>query len=619
MTIESLRHYWHSLGRAGVISIPGFLLVSLLVTVRAVLTQVGSGTPLLAQTVLAPVSPDAARVVASTAVTIVTCGLIMLVAARTVLRQRPVKPWVTVCVYAAVVIGMSSMRAFVNQRTVFDGVEFVARIALGLLWIALISNALDARSEQLEALAQLTDRRRRLELLRTQSEHALADLRHRLNTLVEMQVTPAIRSTIAELRKLRESVAKGKDSSARLPALARQIREFGDNTVRELSHQLDQTSNETFDPDPRDFADATQIDFADTDKHFADADKLRRFWSLMSDATSVRPFSPIPTSATLLLTVLPTLIVGLGGSRGAAVGLLGCASVYACLKFADFFVAARLREWGGWLRLGGCLAVYLVTSVIAYFTQSLILDPALPVRFIVVVMLGLVFVGGVWSIAAAVSEQRRKVRLDLAAAVTAVDWQATATNHRLQTIRQAASRLLHGEIQGRLAAVAMRLDFATAPTNAPAASAAIDQSLDALDSVLDSLTQVAEASPEPTDVSVALNAVAASWNNAMVVTFHYDDDVVRDINEHSLAAAVVEVVREATVNAARHGSARHVDVTITSGANSIRVTAVDDGFGLTGTTDGLGLGSLARLGATWELTPHEPAGTRLTVELPAIR
>jgi len=608
-----LRSYWHSLGRAGVISVPGFLLFSLLIAVRALLTQLGDGTPLLGQTVLAPTSPDVARVVAATLATIAGCGLVMLIADRTVLRRRPVDPWVTFCVYAAIVIVMSSMRALGNQRPVFDGAEFVARIALGMLWIIIISIALDARSEQLEALAQLKARRQRLESLRVRSERALVDLRRRLSALVEDEVTPAVRSTIADLARLRERVLGGQDVSSQLPVLAQHVREFGDNTVRELSHQLDQPTHENFDDRPLVAGAAV-----DTIDDVAVADKPSRFRSLVRDTTLIQPLSPFLTSVTLLLTSLPTLIVAFGSVRGSALSFVGCASAYVCLKVADYVVTPRLRARDSGLRLAVVLGVYVATGVVVYASHWLLLEPALPPRFLAVFIFGLVVVGGAWSVAGAISEQRRRVRLDLAAAVAAVDWQTTATNNRLHAIRQAAARLLHGDIQSRLAAVAMRLNFATEQSNAAAINDAIDDSLTALDSVLESLERVADAAPEPTDVVAALNAIAASWNNAMTVTFTIDADVVRKVEQSSLAAAVVDIAREATVNAARHGSARHVDVTITADPNSVRLVAIDDGSGPDSTlSSGLGLGSLARLGATWELTPRYPAGTRLTVDLPA--
>lgn len=622
MTRESLRthallrSYWHSLGRAGVVSVPGFLLFALLIAVRALLTQLGDGTPLLGQTVLAPTSPGVARVVAATLATIAGCGLVMLIADRTVLRRRPVDPWVTFCVYAAIVIVMSSMRALGNQRPVFDGAEFVARIALGMLWIIIISIALDARSEQLAALAQLKARRQRLESLRVRSERALVDLRRRLGALVEDQVTPAVRSTIADLARLRDRVRSGHDVSSQLPLLAQHIREFGDNTVRDLSHQLDQPTHESFDDRP--LVAGAAVDAIDAIDDVAVADKPSRFRSLVRDTTLIQPLSPFLTSVTLLLTSLPTLIVAFGSVRGSALSFVGCASAYVCLKIADYVVTPRLRARGSGLRLAVVLGVYVATGVVVYASHWLLLEPALPLRFLAVFIFGLVVVGGAWAVAGAISEQRRRVRLDLAAAVAAVDWQTTATNNRLHAIRQATARLLHGDIQSRLAAVAMRLNFAVEQSNSAALNGAINDSLTALDSVLESLERVADAAPEPTDVVAALKAIAASWNNAMTVTFTIDADVVRKVEQSSLAAAVVDIAREATVNAARHGSARHVDVTITAELDSVRLVAIDDGSGPDSIlSSGLGLGSLARLGATWELTPHDPTGTRLTVDLPA--
>lgn len=614
MNPESLARYWHSLGRARVVSVPGFLFVAVLLTFRGVVTGMSNNSNFVPQLAVAPASPDGARLAMATACAIAVGGMVLLIARHTVLRSRPVGPWVTLVIYVVFVIAMSSMAAYINQRSVLDIGEFLSRIVTGLLWVLVVSIVLDARDEQNEALFRLVNRRLRLERLQAEGEQTLADLSRRLHELVDRQIAPEVRSTISNLRQLQRPINSSGDLPTKsVPALAHQIRELGEHTVRELSHRLDEPTTETLMPAANDTP-----ELVNSPKH---ADKLTRtkFRRLWVSATAARPFDALIVSISLTVTALPSLIGGLG-ARGWIGALIFVVCSYGCLHLADIFVTPHLGAMAVWRRVVVCLAVYVLTVGVSYTAESVLMNIAIPWRFAVAMLFGLILISIGWSLAAAVSAQRRRVLLDLAATVSAIEWETTQIENSVVAIRHAAARMLHGGIQGRLAAVALRLNMAAETSGTSGVNEAIDESVDVLVSVLDSLAAVTETHAEPTDLTAALIEIAASWDAVIGISFRLDGDTTARVAQHSLVPTVVDVVREATTNAARHGSARNVDVSIESEPNSIRIVVADDGVGVMDVpVQGLGLRSLARIGAMWELVAGEDGGSCLAVEIPLSR
>jgi two-component system sensor histidine kinase UhpB len=89
-------------------------------------------------------------------------------------------------------------------------------------------------------------------------------------------------------------------------------------------------------------------------------------------------------------------------------------------------------------------------------------------------------------------------------------------------------------------------------------------------------------------------------------------------------AVIYRLVQEGLTNAARHGGARHVVISIQATAATIRVAVEDDGVGLSGMgSGGLGLKGmrerLAGLGGSLSLAARPGGGTLLSAEIPRMR
>ena len=86
--------------------------------------------------------------------------------------------------------------------------------------------------------------------------------------------------------------------------------------------------------------------------------------------------------------------------------------------------------------------------------------------------------------------------------------------------------------------------------------------------------------------------------------------------------ALRRIVREATTNAARHGAATRVTISLESVDSRLRLRICDDGCGFDASRDypGFGLISMreraASLGGTFQLSSKPGAGTTVVVRLP---
>jgi len=122
----------------------------------------------------------------------------------------------------------------------------------------------------------------------------------------------------------------------------------------------------------------------------------------------------------------------------------------------------------------------------------------------------------------------------------------------------------------------------------------------------------------------SLEAVAEELRDrfavAITVDAHLDADLPPHVREH-----VTRIAREAIANAARHGGARNVIVSLRRRATGVALRVVDDGCGIAGpdgepATEGFGLCSMreraAALGGDLSVRPARRGGTELEVVLP---
>ena len=180
--------------------------------------------------------------------------------------------------------------------------------------------------------------------------------------------------------------------------------------------------------------------------------------------------------------------------------------------------------------------------------------------------------------------------------------------------------LLHGPVQGRLAAVAMllKLDAGTAGAGGVAADtrersqAILDQVVADLMAVVDGKFTDDRALPD------RLAQLVERWHGLAEVSLTSDRRAFDAVaNDPALGIWLFEIVEEGINNAVTHGCATHIDIHITLEDDVIEVSVSDDGVGLrTEGEPGLGLSTIGRSPARLTLRPLSRGGCQLLVTVP---
>lgn len=127
------------------------------------------------------------------------------------------------------------------------------------------------------------------------------------------------------------------------------------------------------------------------------------------------------------------------------------------------------------------------------------------------------------------------------------------------------------------------------------------------------------APPAPSAGLSAVPAlVAATDVDGLVVELSVDGPPVPLPAPVDLAG--YRIVQEALANVVRHAHARHAEVKITYGPDAVAITVTDDGLGLSGSSSGTGLASMAErarsVGGTLDAGPAPAGGFEVRASLP---
>jgi signal transduction histidine kinase len=193
--------------------------------------------------------------------------------------------------------------------------------------------------------------------------------------------------------------------------------------------------------------------------------------------------------------------------------------------------------------------------------------------------------------------------------------------------RDRIARDLHDLVIQRLFATGMQLEGAVRliETRPAEAGTRVRASVDDLDDTIRELRSTIYGLQAPEDERSSLRALLLQVVDAGAEQLGFtpslrldgllDTLVPAHVAEHALAA-----LREALSNAARHASARSVEVTVSVRDDELVLDVADNGVGIGETKRRSGLGNLAaraaQLGGTFELESAPGAGTRVTWRVP---
>ena len=191
-------------------------------------------------------------------------------------------------------------------------------------------------------------------------------------------------------------------------------------------------------------------------------------------------------------------------------------------------------------------------------------------------------------------------------------------------VRRQTSRLLHGPVQGNLAAVTLCLRLHAARPEAEflaESDSAIDRALKLVD---DALATLHSTLSEPVITNIAmedyLNTLRAAWAGLIRIDCLVGHQVIPIIDDSpSQGTTIIAILEEAVTNASRHGDARFIKITMTAdpGANEVVIIVENDGVPVAPDFQpGSGLHTFDSLGVRWSLEPSGSQSSRLQVVIP---
>lgn len=167
---------------------------------------------------------------------------------------------------------------------------------------------------------------------------------------------------------------------------------------------------------------------------------------------------------------------------------------------------------------------------------------------------------------------------------------------------------LHGSVQATLHATALQLSKIEQPTIAD-----LEKVRDSVDKALSRLGQTAYLEGE--SFNQVIQDIAEVWEDTCKIEFHLQPEAQAALEaQESLARSTVEVLREAITNAIKHGSAKHIKVSITLNGQLLELIVDNDGSTLVSGTEGLGTSVIAELTHGHNLYRTE-AGIRFTASI----
>ncbi len=183
-------------------------------------------------------------------------------------------------------------------------------------------------------------------------------------------------------------------------------------------------------------------------------------------------------------------------------------------------------------------------------------------------------------------------------AVRAADWMSSLVRQAAWVTRRQLANTMHGEVQGRILACALRIRDLPAPDGARE-----------IEQLADDLHRVIGSDLGDGDWRIAWDRLVTMWEFTIDLTVEWSEVVDARLDRDAVAgSALVAVVGEAVTNAVRHGSARSILVAVApEGESALVVDVVDDGVAASLGEPSLGSATLDAVCLRWRLATH-PAG-----------
>ena len=510
-------------------------------------------------------------------------AFVLLVVARlTVLRagDRPARPWVALAVFALAgvvqAVALIGLRPRLDLAPIDPALLILTRAVAGVVWLSIVAILVDEVRSHNARVAELVAR-----------IDALRAVREREEREREAAVEALRDETLEPLRVALDAIGAqlgGGDAQAE----ADRVRRLVEDEVRPASHALLEREADALVP-------SGSIVLA----------RRERMRLILRLATSSL------AAPTWLAVGLPLVIVLLFAVQDVGVlFVVAVSAAYVVLMALGFGLGRRLLE----PRLermpvaaaaGALLATYEVLAVVAVVNNWAwgFLSPlGRWIEWPTLFVLPTIWIGLALSRAAQAKREETQERLagvlaDLAAAEAR---RRQMLRHEYQTV----GRLLHGEVQGALLAVARRLED----------GGDVDEAAEQLRRLAE---RISSGVPEMWTAERALADIVDLWGGVADVRLACDPAILDRVDAApATRTTLIDVVAEAVTNAVRHGSAETIAVRIVEADDQLAVEVDDDGRATARGAPGMGTQLFDAVSPAWTLdTGADGARLRVAVVL----
>ncbi len=331
-----------------------------------------------------------------------------------------------------------------------------------------------------------------------------------------------------------------------------------------------------------------------------------RFKGVLRQFVSAPRFLPAATAVFIGIGLPGAAIRAVGAAWAPVLIVVAVAVVYAVLRIADTFMAARSQLRQVWFVLG-YLATMGIVLLVAFLPGAGSGAAGEVGAIVIGVTAGIVLI----SMVGALDDVRTQALDSLQSGVARAHIRQEAQRRELAVTLSDLAQHLHGSVQTRLTMCAAGVD-----------RAALDGDGDAYQQCLGEALEVLGESALPGewsgDVAADLARVQSLWNGLCDLEIELDPALTeRGATGVRRRPEVAVVVAEAVGNAYRHGGASRATVTVQQEGDDVLVDVLDNGSGPNAVEPGLGMVTLNRLSRGRVLLESVPEGGHLRVDLPS--
>lgn len=450
-------------------------------------------------------------------------------------------------------------------------------IAMSLVAV-LVSNSVRATNELKGLETSRLVLEQRLTSMRTEIARLNAEVAGRVSGLI----SPVIQQLIANLTAARSSELKGEIKALRVTV---------DDVIRPLSIDIAEKADEISNP---------KIDLAKVG--------IRQNFRLDVKLQVANQIVPFWSAALITLISTPAAVVFYQTEAFSAL-LIFAFSTLLVLEVATLaFKATNLRAIAAFFVQVGVFAIagFAASAAIGIAQLDAGLYPVARIVALTITIGLAMFIGQVRQTQRYASQEKaREVNQELELLNSQVRRELWLNRRRIATV-------LHGPVQAALYASAMRLAQAKRPTKK-----LIQSVTQELANALEILKFERLAT---VNVREVLQQIADVWAGSCDVYFNVGKSVYQaSRKDTNLSEALVEVLREATSNAIKHGSATEVEIDVKMVDNLIEISVINNGK-LTAIEARKGFGSklYSELTHAWQLTKLPDGRTQFAATIVSV-